>query len=144
MSEMYKKVCSKISEQQKALEKGPAYFVGEHIKSILKNAPEGASEIVLADLELETMSIEECEKLIKKYADEHKEGSMAFVPPDVAENIICDFYKIGTILGKTKIPNDCEFENNEENTDVSKIPNGCEFGLNTGKTGDFLNLEDYI
>lgn len=40
------------------------------------------------------MSIVECEKKIKAYADKHKKNNFACVTPHQAEKIICEFYGI--------------------------------------------------
>lgn len=91
---MLEKVFKKIEAQQKGLEGTPAFFVGEHLKDILKRCPASCLEIVSADLDIKEMSIACCEKKIKEYADKHKKGNCGFVPPDVAEGIICKFYGI--------------------------------------------------
>lgn len=91
---MLEKVFKKIEAQQKGIEGTPAYFVGSHLKDILKRCPASCHEIVLADLDIKEMSIVHCEKKIKEYADKHKKGNLGFVPPSVAEGIICKFYGI--------------------------------------------------
>ena len=91
---MLEKVFKKIEAQQKGIEGTPAYFVGSHLKDILKRCPASCHELVLADLDVKEMSISCCEKKIKEYADKHKKGNLGFVPPDVAEGIICKFYGI--------------------------------------------------
>ena len=91
---MLEKVFKKIEAQQKGIEGTPAYFVGSHLKDILKRCPASCLEIVSADLDIKEMSISCCEKKIKEYADKHKKGNCGFVPPDVAEGIICKFYGI--------------------------------------------------
>ena len=91
---MLNKVIEKISEQQKGFKNAPAFYVGEHLKDILKRCSEACCEIVLQDLDVKEMSISHCEKKIKEYADKHKKGNVAFVPPNIAEDIICKFYGI--------------------------------------------------
>ena len=91
---MLNKVIEKISEQQKGFKNTPAFVVGEHLKDILKRCSPTCHEIVLADLDIKEMSIAHCEKKIKEYADKHKTGNVGFVPPSVAESIICKFYGI--------------------------------------------------
>jgi len=93
---MLDKVIKKIEDQQKGIENTPAFFVGEHLKDILKRCSEACCEIVLQDLDVKEMSISNCEKKIKAYADKHKKGNVAFVPPNIAEDIICKFYGIET------------------------------------------------
>ena len=38
------------------------------------------------------MSLANAEKKIKAYADKHRKGNFACVPPNVAENILREFY----------------------------------------------------
>lgn len=90
---MLEQVIKKISEQQKTCEGKPAWCVGEHLKDILRANPDCA-EIVLQDLDLKEMSIVECEKKIKAYADKHRNGNVGFCPPHEAEKIIKKFYGI--------------------------------------------------
>ena len=92
---MLEQVIKKISEQQKSCEGKPAWCVGEHLKDILRDNPDCAG-IVLQDLDVKDMSIVECEKNIKAYADKHKQGSVGFVPPKEAEKIIKKFYGISS------------------------------------------------
>ena len=87
-------VIKKIEAQQKGKKGTPPFFVGEHLKDILKRCPDTCAEIVSKDLDVKEMSISCCEKKIKEYADKHKKGNLGFVPPDVAEGIICKFYGI--------------------------------------------------
>ena len=89
-------VIKKIEEQQKLNVNTPAFTVGEHLKDILKKCSSQCCEIVLKDLEVEKMSISECEKRIAKYASVHRNGNTSFCPPNVAEEIICKFYGIST------------------------------------------------
>ena len=91
---MLEKVIKKIDAQQKGKEGTPAFFVGEHLKDILKRCSDACCEIVLQDLDVKELSIFHCEKKIKEYADKHKKGNVAFVPPNIAEDIICKFYGI--------------------------------------------------
>lgn len=86
-------VIKKIAEQQKGREGSAAFIVGEQLKEICITY-KGAAELVIQDLANEQMSIVEAEKKIKAYADSHKKGNFAFVPPNVAEDIICKFYGI--------------------------------------------------
>lgn len=80
----------KITAQQ-GEENTPVWMVGEQLKDIIQDCP-GWQEIVEQDLEQETMSLAECEKKIKAYADKHKKNGFACVVPSVAEKIIRDFY----------------------------------------------------
>ena len=96
MSEIFMKLCLKIDEQQKGKENTAVWGVGQQLKDICEKSDK-AAEIVLQDLDVSEMSIVECEKKIKAFADErHRQtkGSSVFVSPSEAENIICDFYGI--------------------------------------------------
>lgn len=90
---MIDEVIKQIEEQQAGKEDTPSYFVGEQLKDIIRNNPQ-AAEIVGQDLKVKEMSIVECEKKIKKYADEHRKNNFACVTPQQAEKIICEFYGI--------------------------------------------------
>ena len=105
---MLQQVIDKIIEQQKAWEGKPAWCVGEHLKDILRANPECA-EIVLKDLEIKEMSIIECEKKIKAYADKHKQGNVGFCPPHEAEKIIKKFYGISSEDGSSGQANNTGF-----------------------------------
>lgn len=86
-------VFEKIESQQKGREETTVWMVGEQLKDICREDPAYA-DIVLADLENKEMSIVHAEKKIKAYADNHRKGSSACVPPNVAEKIIREFYGI--------------------------------------------------
>ena len=90
---MIDEVIKQIEEQQAGKEDTPSYFVGEQLKDIIRNNPQ-AAEIVGQDLKIKEMSIVECEKKIKAYADKHKKNNFACVTPQQAEKIICEFYGI--------------------------------------------------
>lgn len=84
-------VFEKIEKQQTQLNKdSAAWVVGEHLKEICTDPH--CAELVSVDLDNPAMGLIECEKKIKKYADGHKTGNFACVPPKVAENIIREFY----------------------------------------------------
>ncbi len=85
-------VIEKIEVQQQGIEDSAPWTVGEHLKDICRSDPHCA-EIVAQDLENPSMSIVECEKKIKAYADsQHRSGNFVGVPPHVAERIIREFY----------------------------------------------------
>lgn len=69
----------------------PIWMVGEQLKDICRNEPKSA-ELAARDLDVPEMSLAHCEKMIKAYADSHRQGSFACVVPSVAENIIREFY----------------------------------------------------
>lgn len=86
-------VFEKIEAQQKGKENTAPWMVGEQLKDICRREPR-AAELVDKDLDVKEMSIAECEKKIHAWADAHKKGSCAVVPPNVAEGIIRKFYGI--------------------------------------------------
>ena len=86
-------VFEKIEAQQKGKENTAPWMVGEQLKEICSREPL-AAELVEKDLAVEKMSLEACEKKIKEWADKHKKGGCAVVPPNVAEKIIREFYGI--------------------------------------------------
>lgn len=95
-------VFEKIAAQQ-GQENTPVWMVGEQLKDMIQDCP-GWQELVDQDLENEAMSLAECEKKIKAYADKHRKGNFACVVPSVAEKIIRDFYGLtdeakGTAVG---------------------------------------------
>ena len=82
----------KIEAQQAKLKPDTApWVVGEQLKEICLS-DKRCAELVSADLDGEAMSLVNCEKKIKAYADAHKQGSFAYVSPKVAEGIIREFY----------------------------------------------------
>lgn len=80
----------KITAQQPK-ERTPVWMVGEQLKDMLRAEPHLA-ELVAQDLDVKEMSLAECEKKIKAFADGHKTGSFACVIPSEAERIIREFY----------------------------------------------------
>lgn len=81
-----------IEAQQKGKENTAPWMVGEQLKDICRADPRCA-EIVAKDLEVAAMSIVECEKKIKDWADRQKRfGNCVCVSPNVAEKIIREFY----------------------------------------------------
>lgn len=82
---------AKIEAQQaKLTENSAPWVVGEQLKDICTNSY--CAELVSADVDNADMSLTNCEKKIKAYADKHKQGSFAYVSPKVAEGIIREFY----------------------------------------------------
>lgn len=78
-------------EAQQPKERTAVWMVGEQLKDVLRAEPHLA-EIVEQDLSKKAMSLTECEKKIKAYADQHKTGNFACVIPSEAERIIREFY----------------------------------------------------
>ena len=74
---MINTVIKQIEEQQVGKENTAPYYVGEQLKDIIRNNPQ-AAEIVGQDLKVKEMSIVECEKKIKAYADKHKKNNFNY------------------------------------------------------------------
>ena len=87
-------VFEKIEAQQKGRENTDIWMVGEQLKDICRADPACAA-IVAEDLENKAMSLEAVARKIKEYADAQKrkqKGNRVCVPPNVAEQIIREFY----------------------------------------------------
>ena len=116
---MEEKTIQKIEAQQQGIEGTAPWMVGEQLKEICLREPESA-ELIGQDLENADMSLAAAEKKIKAYADSHKKGSFACVPPDVAEDILRKFYGLRERGGKT------------------------EPGIRMGESAPVLNLADFL
>lgn len=90
-----------IGEQQDKLKDSPAFFVGEQLKELLRAEPEHA-ELVAQDLQNEKMGLAELEKKIAEEARRNKKGNMGFCSPARAEEIIREFYGLGS--GRRQAP----------------------------------------
>lgn len=90
-----------IEAQQKGKENTAPWMVGKQLKDICRREP-ACAQILMEDLQSKEMSLENAEKKIKAYADKHRQGSCAVVPPNVAEDILREFYALpksgGTVL----------------------------------------------
>ena len=86
LTEAIKKITAHQPKQRTAV-----WIVGEQLKDMLRAEPELA-EIVMQDLDVEAMSLANCEKKIKAFADKNKTGNFACVIPSEAERIIREFY----------------------------------------------------
>lgn len=91
-------VFEKIRAQQPK-ERTPVWMVGEQLADIIRHNL-AAQEIVSRDLDTAGMSLADCEKKIKAYADKHKTGNFACVIPYEAERIIREFYGITETASK--------------------------------------------
>lgn len=91
-------VFEKIRAQQPK-ERTPVWMVGEQLADIIRHDV-AAQEIVSRDLDTAGMSLADCEKKIKAYADKHKTGNFACVIPSEAERIIREFYGITETASK--------------------------------------------
>ena len=76
---------------QQGQERTAVWMVGEQLMDILRREPE-LQEIAEQDLQREGMTLADCEKKIKAYADKHKTGNFACVSGAEAEDIIREFY----------------------------------------------------
>ena len=83
-------VFEKIKAQQ-GKERTAVWMVGEQLADMIRREPDLA-DIVDKDLDVPEMSLTECEKKIKAFADKHKTGNFACVTPIEAEKIIREFY----------------------------------------------------
>lgn len=88
-------VFEKIRSQQPK-ERTAVWMVGEQLADIIRHDL-AAQEIVSRDLDTAGMSLADCEKKIKAYADKHKTGNFACVVPSEAERIIREFYGIAEL-----------------------------------------------
>lgn len=84
-------VITEIEKQQKGKEQTAPWMVGEQLKDIVRWEPISA-ELLAKDLTVSGMGIADAEKKIKDYADKHRKGTCAVVPPNVAEDILREFY----------------------------------------------------
>lgn len=80
-----------LIRSQQGAERTAVWMVGEQLADILRREPEN-QEIAEQDMQREGMSLADCEKKIKAYADKHRTGSFACVTPIEAEKIIREFY----------------------------------------------------
>lgn len=82
----------KITAQQATYRHGSApWCVGEQLKDILRAQPETA-ELVANDLDQTGMSLDDCEKKIAAFANDHRQGNVGFCGPADADRIIRAFY----------------------------------------------------
>ena len=102
MSEILNAAIEKITAQQPK-ERTAVWMAGEQLKDMLRAEPHFA-EIVLQDLENESMSIANCEKKIKAFADKHKTGNFSGVAPIEAERIIREFYGLSGTPAEVTAP----------------------------------------
>lgn len=82
-----------IEAQQKGMEDTTVFMVGEQLKDICRADP-GCAQIVAEDLQQEAMSIANCEKKIKAFANNihRKTKKNVGVSQLAAEKIIREFY----------------------------------------------------
>ena len=78
-------------QQEKVPARSAPWMVAEQLMDLCRREPESAA-ILAADLENKGMGIEDAEKNIRAFADQHKTGNFACVTPIEAENILREFY----------------------------------------------------
>ena len=88
-------VFEKIRAQQPT-ERTAVWMVGEQLADIIRHDL-AAQETVSRDLDAEGMTLADCEKKIKAFADAHKTGIFSCVIPSEAERIIREFYGLNEI-----------------------------------------------
>ena len=86
-------VFEKIKAQQ-GKERTAQWMVGDQLADMIRREPDLA-DIVDKDLDVPEMSLTECEKKIKAFADKHKTGNFACVTPIEAEKSKREFYGLG-------------------------------------------------
>lgn len=87
---MYTKAMDKIRDEMAQNSQNPGIqFLGEWLTEQLEKQPE-AAEKVLA----EGKSLQEAFGQIRKYAEGHKTGNFAFVPPEKALQIVSEYYQL--------------------------------------------------
>ena len=90
-----------LNEQQsKVKERSAPWMVAEQLKDICRREPESA-ELLAKDLENPQMGIVQAEKKIKAFADSHKTGGFSCVMPLEAEEILREFYGLGSASAAT-------------------------------------------
>ncbi len=121
-------VFEKIEAQQKGKEYTASWGVGEQLKAICRAEPDCA-EIISTDLDNKDMRLEKAEKKIKAWADSHKKGNCVFVPPEVADGILREFYGLPAAGAKQEAPK----PQPPEETKATEKP-----------SGSFLDLDDFL
>ena len=108
MNEFLNEALEKISSQQPK-ERTPVWMVGEQLKDILRSEPQYA-ELILRDLDIEKLSLTNCEKEIKKFADKHKSGGFSCVIPSEADAIIRKFFGLPEFAAAPPVPKSTDSE----------------------------------
>ena len=122
MNSQQEEAVRRLREQQAGVKEHSApWMVAQQLMDICRHEPASAG-LILQDLDREGMSIVEAEKKIKAYADAHKTGGFACVPPDEADRILREFYGLPAMENSTQ----ASANDSEE------------------KTGGFLDLMDFL
>ena len=97
MNEWQTKAIAALEAQQaKVKDRSPQWMVAEQLKDICRQEPRSA-ELIVQDLQVESMSITEAEKKIKACADSHKTGKFSCVTPMEADHILREFYGLPSL-----------------------------------------------
>lgn len=93
---MTQRAISMLREQQsKVKERSAPWMVAEQLMDICRREPHSA-ELIARDLENPDMGIVQAEKKIKAFADAHKNSGFSCVTPWEAEEILREFYGLGS------------------------------------------------
>ena len=90
MTEIQEKAIQAVSALQPT-EKTAVWMVGEQLKDIVRNEP-ACAEILLEDLQSETMSLAKAEEKIEERARKNNKGRCGIVTPAEADEILRKFY----------------------------------------------------
>lgn len=96
---MIERAIELLNEQQrKVKERSAPWMVAEQLKDICRREPESA-ELLAKDLENPSMGIVQAEKKIAAFASAHRVDNRACVSGLEAEEILREFYGLGTPSG---------------------------------------------
>ena len=139
--EALQKVIEKIKEQQRGENThSQARTLGNQLIGMLMRCPE-AAQVVLTDLEGESMGIQSCAVKLKTHADEiHKKekGNVVAISPEEAAKIIADFYGITELVKPCLAPPEFNLPTSQEPAPVQP-----ELENKTPKW-KLLNLADFM
>lgn len=77
------------------------WAIGEQLKDFCRGNAHDA-DLILHDLDIPEMSLAHAEKKLEAYANSHRKGNKACVPPDVAEEILRKFYHLTPSGGQNR------------------------------------------
>lgn len=97
---MVNRAMDKIRDEMAAKANHPGVqTVGQFMTMLLQNRPETAGQILQ-----EGKTLEGAFRDVQKYAEGHKTGNYAFVPPDKADEIVRGYYGIGDAKAEPQAP----------------------------------------
>ena len=106
MNSQQEEAVRRLQEQQAKVKEGTApWWVARQLMDICRHESASAG-LILQDLDREGMSIVEAEKKIEAYADAHKTGGFACVPPDEADRILREFYGLPAMEAGASVDQD--------------------------------------